>query len=521
MVGNSSVIGLWKSSPSLDRHPDSHSVGVRKPGVNYLSTTPLKTLRGWSIQNGRATYSLASPSTSMRVQIESDFVRFRLKRLLVSLSWIASAMCLLSVVSAQTPFGARAVAARVDQWIIPYVSAGDFSGVVLIAQGDQVLVKRAYGKADFEHGVPNYVETRFWIASLSKTFTAATIELLIAQGKITLQDHLNRYVSGIANGDQITVEQLLTHESGVGELDAADVYRDCLPNEELIARLRKLPPMFPPGSDSHYSNEGYFLLAMILEKVSGVSYESFLQKNIFDPLKLVNTGSACKDLPAGSNAAGYVPGDRAGSVVPLVFFECTRPGPGSLYSNAQDLLTWLRAVDSNPSFQNGKFSYPYGWGKRNYSGHDLIEQSGLHEGFEAHMALYSKEHIYAVVLSNVQSGLLNRIPKDLEAVLFGGETSRPPDVKPIPVGEVALRAYQGMYKAEAIPIPQNIVVSDGKLFMQWGSYPFLRILTPTGKDEFFFRYEYAKVKFERDGKGSISKMIWQWPGGEPVAFARK
>ena len=124
-------------------------------------------------------------------------------------------------------------------------------------------------------------------------------------------------------------------------------------------------------------------------------------------------------------------------------------------------------MDSNSSFQNSKFDYPYGWGKRNYSGRDLIEQSGLPEGFEAHMALYSREHIYAVVLSNVQSGLLNRIPKDLEAVPFGGETSRPPDVKPIPVGEVVLRAYQGMYKAEAIPIPQNIVVRDGKLFMQW------------------------------------------------------
>ncbi|HVH88676.1 MAG TPA: serine hydrolase [Terriglobales bacterium] len=428
---------------------------------------------------------------------------------------------MLSVVSAQTSLGARDVAARVDQWIIPYVSAGDFSGVVMIAEGDRVLVEKAYGKADFEHVVANSVETRFWIASLSKTFTAAAIESLIAQGKITLQDHLNKYVSGIANGDQITVEQLLTHESGVGELDAADMYRECLPEEELIARLRKVSPMFAPGSDSHYSNEGYFLLAMILERVSRVSYERFLQKNIFAPLKLANTGSACKDLPTGLNATGYVPGDRPGSVVPLFFSESTRPGPGSLYSNAQDLLAWLRAVDSNPSFQASKFDYPYGWGKRNYSGRDLVEQSGIHEGFEAHMALYPKEHIYAVVLSNVQSGFFSRIPKDLEAVLFGGETSRPPDVKPIAVGEAALRAYQGMYKAEAIPIPQNMVVRDGKLFMQWGSYPFLRILTPTGKDEFFFRYEYAIVKFERDGKGRISKMTWQWPGGEPVAFARK
>ena len=438
--------------------------------------------------------------------------------LLSGLSSFVAIICLVSAARAQT---LADLAARVDQWIIPYVSAGDFSGVVLIANGDHVLVERAYGKANFGRNVANSVETRFWIASLSKTFTAAAIELLIAQKKITLKDRLSKYVPGIANGEQITVEQLLTHESGIGELDAPDEYRECLPTKELTARLRKVSPMFAPGGDSHYSNEGYFLLAMILEKVSGMSYKNFLQKNIFVPLKLANTGSACKNIPAGTNADGYVPGKGSDSVVPLPFPESTRPGPGSLYSNAYDLLTWLQAVDNNPSFQVGKFDYPYGWGKRNYSGRDLIEQSGLHEGFEAHMALYPKEHIYAVVLSNVQSGFLNRIPKDLEAVLFGSETSRPPDVKPVAVAELTLREYQGTYKADAIPIPQNIVVRDGNLFMQWGSYPFLRMLTPTDKDQFFFRYEYAQVKFQRDAKGNISAMAWQWPGSEPVVFARR
>jgi len=441
-----------------------------------------------------------------------------LKTLLLGWASLGAALALSSPSTAQTTFDAFTIQGRVDGWINPYVRASDFSGVVLIAQGDHVLAEKAYGKADFQRDISNRVETRFRIASLSKTFTAAAIELLIAQGKITLRDPLSKYVEGIANGEKITVEQLLTHESGVGELDAADMYRECLSNEELIRRLRKVPPLFAPGSDSHYSNEGYFLLAMILEKVSGVSYPAFLQKNIFDPLKLANTGSACKDLPPGPNASGFVPGDKPGSVVPLPFAEAARVGPGSLYSNARDLYAWLRAVDRNPGFQVDKFEYPYGWGKRNYSGRDLIEQSGIHEGFNAHMALYPKEHLYAVVLSNVQSGLFNRIPKDLEAVLFGGETSKPPDVKPAAVGEAVLRAYEGVYKAKSIPVAQNIVVRDGRVFMQWGSYPFMRILTPTGKDEFFFRYEYAKVKFERDEKGAILQMTWQWPGGEPLAF---
>jgi len=443
-----------------------------------------------------------------------------MKRLFAGLSWVAATICLSGAVSAQTILDAPALSARVDQWITPYVSAGDFSGVVLIAQGDRVLAEKAYGQADHEHNVANRLETRFRIASLSKTFTAAAIERLIAQGKITLKDPLSKYIPGIANGDKITVEHLLLHESGVGQLDDPNVYRECLSNEEMIRRLRNVTPMFAPGTDDHYSNEGYFLLAMIIEKAAGVSFETFLQKNILQPLKLANTGSACLNPPP-PNASGYVPGDKAGSVVPLPFVEAAHVGPGSIYSNVRDLYAWLRAVDTDSRFQVGNLDYPYGWGKRNYSGRDLIEQSGIHEGFDAHMALYPKEHIYAVVLSNVQSGFQSRIPKDLEAVLFGGEISRPSEVKPAAIREAELRQYQGTYKAASISTEQRMTVREGKLYMQWGSYPFLRVLVPTGKDEFFFRYEYAKVKFERDAKGRVSKMTWQWPGGEPLAFARK
>lgn len=344
---------------------------------------------------------------------------------------LANTLCLLPVgiacsSAAQTTFDVATVEARVDQWIKPYVAAEDFSGVLLIAQGDRVLVEKAYGKADFQHEAANRIETRFRIASLSKTFTAAAIELLIAQGKLSLKDPLSKYVTGIANGDRITVEQLLKHKSGVGELDAPEVIRDCLSDEELVKRLRDVAPLFPPGTDSHYSNEGYFLLAVILQKVSGIPYSQFLWKNIFDPLRMTNSGSTCKDLPPGPNATGQVPGAKPGSVVPLPFEEATMIGPGSLYSNAHDLYTWLRAVGADPRFQVDRLEYPYGWGKRNYSGRDLIEQSGINEGFNAHMALYPKEHLYVVVLSNIQSGLFNRLPKDLEAILFGGETSRPP-----------------------------------------------------------------------------------------------
>jgi hypothetical protein len=167
---------------------------------------------------------------------------------------------------------------------------------------------------------------------------------------------------------------------------------------------------------------------------------------------------------------------------------------------------------------NQDLIYPYGWGKRNYSGRPLIEQSGILEGFNAHMALYAKEHIYAVVLSNIQSGFFNRIPKDLEAVLFGGEPSLPPEPKAFGASALKLRDYTGEYSSPATPYHQTLVIQDGRLSMRWGSFPFWRGLTAVGEDQFFFRYEYTEVRFERDSAGKVVRMIWKWPQGDPMIF---
>lgn len=409
------------------------------------------------------------------------------------------------------------VASRADGWLSAYESAGDFSGVVLLAQGDKILFEKAYGYADPQIRSPNRPETRFRTASLSKTFTAAAFELLVAQGKLKYSDPLSRYISGVPNGDAITVEQLLTHESGVGVLDSEDLYRDCLTHDEILARLKSVKPLFNPGTKSAYSNEGYFLLASIVERVSGSSYSEFLQQNIFAPLRMENSGVACRDLPEGRNAFGSVATASEVRLRPLPYNEAVLDGAGSVYSNAQNLLAWLRAVDTGP-FAVGKLKYPYGWGKRNYSSRELIEQSGHVEGFIAHVAVYPKEHIYAIVLGNVQSGFSQRIPHDLEAVLFGGEFSKPPVVTPITLGERSMRQYIGGYHSKEISFSQTLAVRDGQLAMHWGADPFWRELVMTDGDTFFVRADYAQIHFERGADGAVHRMVWNWPGGAHLAF---
>ena len=177
--------------------------------------------------------------------------------------------------AAQGNLDPAVVSSHADAWLKPYQEVGDFSGVVLLAQGDKILFQKAYGLSDPQVGLANRLDTRFRIASVSKTFTAAAIEKLVADGKVRYSDSLSHYVEGIPNGDSITIEQLLAHESGAGVFDSEDVYRDCLSRQDLLRRLSAAKPRFAPGKKSEYSNEGYFLLASVIERVTGLCLRGY------------------------------------------------------------------------------------------------------------------------------------------------------------------------------------------------------------------------------------------------------
>jgi CubicO group peptidase (beta-lactamase class C family) len=412
-----------------------------------------------------------------------------------------------------------ALSPKLDSYFEPYVKANDFSGVVLVAQGDRILSVREYGMADRAHRARNRRSTAFRLASLSKTFTAAAIVMLVERGAVNLQDPLNHFFPEFPNGGYIIVEQLLSHESGVGELDSPDLMRQCPSSDEMVRRIAKVPPFFAPGSSDRYSNEGYVLLAAIVEHASGMSYEAFLRKNILRPLNMKHTGVMCSEWPVSNHATGYIAGLGA-DVESLPFNEAGWNGPGSLYSTVDDLYTWLKAVNADRLFKFSALNYPYGWGKRNYSGKPLVEQSGQLEGYTAHMALYPEQKIYLVFLNNIESGLFSRVPKDLEAVLFGGKPSSPPDSVPVQAARDSVAEFAGAYSTKEYPVPLKFEVQDSGLFMHWGAVPFLRPLIMTGKDQFFTRAEYGSYEFIRDASGKVSGVKAKWDGGGSLELTR-
>ncbi len=231
-------------------------------------------------------------------------------------------------------------------------AADEFSGVVLIARNGSPIFQAAYGWADREKKTPNTLETKFNIGSINKTFTSLAVRKLMAEGKISAEDPIAKFLPDYPNRDaaaKVTVGHLLNMTSGIGDFfneryEAADKskirsLRDYLP---LFADK---PLAFEPGARNMYSNGGYIVLGLIVEKASGTDYYDYIRENIYKPAGMTDTESIPKDAVAERRALGYT--GKAGARTPNYG---TLPGRGSSagggYSTAADLLKYIVALDA-------------------------------------------------------------------------------------------------------------------------------------------------------------------------------
>jgi len=408
---------------------------------------------------------------------------------------------------------------RLDAYFARYAAAADFAGVALVARGNSTIFEKPYGKADMSTGAENTPNTWFRVASVSKTFTGAAVAMLASRGKISLEDPLAKYLPDFPRADAITLHHLLLHRSGVGQVAGTDIATKCLSTVEMLERIARAPRQFEPGVDSSYSNEGFFLLAVVVEKVSGQLFDTFLQENVFRPLQMASSGTLCSSTRPSGLSRGHVPSSRG--LTPLATGEVAMMGAGSVYSTAQDLLTWMRSLRRGDLLAISSLEYPYGWGKRNYGGHRLIEQTGILAGFTAHIALYGDDETYAIVLSNVQSGMVQRLAADLHSLLFGDRAvSTPPELLLIQLPPDKVASFEGDYSSKDLKVTLRIGVQNGLLTSRWGDYPFGMVWLPVGENEFFTRQEYARAHFEHDLSGAVTGATIAWPQGT-LSFVRQ
>jgi CubicO group peptidase (beta-lactamase class C family) len=337
-------------------------------------------------------------------------------------------------------------AKQIDDLMRKYVENGQFNGSLLVAENGKVIFKKGYGMANMEWAIPNAPDTKFRLGSLTKQFTAMLIMQLVEGGKLKLEGKITDYLTDYpkANGDKITIHHLLTHTSGIPNYTGLPGFQEKLSRNpykptDFIKQFSDLPLEFEPGSRFAYSNSGYFLLGVLIEKVTGKTYGKVLQENIFKPLGMNNTGYDVYSTILPKQATGYE--KRGLTYVKAPYIDMSIPySAGSLYSTVEDLALWDQALYSDnllsasskaTLFTPYKSGYAYGWfvGKRPLGqlkdSLQVMDHAGGIDGFHTVLSRLPENKHLVVLLNNTGFTNLDAMRDNIFRILYNQPIDTP------------------------------------------------------------------------------------------------
>lgn len=334
---------------------------------------------------------------------------------------------------AQNVVSESTVVSNADKYLGALYGQGQFSGSVLVARHGKVLLSKGYGAANLEYGILNTPQTKFLLASLTKEFTATAIMMLQERGQLNVSDSICKYVPECpAAWQPITLHHLLNHSSGIPEFSKfpdIDCYRrKSTTIAETVERAKIIVPVFKPGEKFGYSSLGYVLLGHVIEKVSGKSYETFLEDNIFEPLGMKDTGLLHPKMLIKHRAAGYAR-EKDGSLRNAPFYELDYiSAAGGLYSTVGDLYLFDQALYTGKllkpetlaaMFKPGIENTGYAWEIYRQFNRQLVRADGRSWGFSNSLTRYPADKVTVIVLSNIESAGAHKIADNLGAIVFG------------------------------------------------------------------------------------------------------
>lgn len=272
----------------------------------------------------------------------------------------------VSLVASSAP---KSLGERIETLVEGHIEKRKAVGAsVGVAKGNQVLFAGGFGFADRGEEIAAGKETVYRIGSITKQFTAAGILLLEKDRKLQLDDRLDKHVPEFPAEKEITLRHLLNHTSGIKSFTSLPSYPllmgQAVTHEDILGRFRDLPLEFEPGTRYRYSNSGYYLLGMVIENVSGMKYDEFLRKRIFEPLKMTASGYEKAEKPLPNQAKGY----RAwlGGTWPAKAQHMSQPfSAGALISSVEDMIRWQRALVEGELFPKKNFERMTTRGKLN------------------------------------------------------------------------------------------------------------------------------------------------------------
>ena len=411
----------------------------------------------------------------------------------------------------------EALAAKIDALMSGVYKPGQPGAAILVQKDGRTVIRKGYGMAEIELGVPVAPDMVFRLGSITKQFTAVSILLLAQEGKIGLQDEITKFLPDYpTQGKRITVEHLLTHTSGIQSYtdmpEWLPLWRKDMTLKELVDLFKDKPMQFEPGRSWSYNNSGYVLLGAIIENVSGKTYEQFVDERIFKPLGMTGSyyGSTERIIPR--RVLGYEEGK--GGFVNASYLSMIQPyAAGSLLSTVDDLARWSEAVFAGKlagkawldkaftpyKLANGESTgYGYGWFITDFAGHRSIEHGGGINGFLTYELTLPEDRIFIAILTNSAIASRNPEPWAVKIAWLALGLSEP-ERKVVAVAAQDLDAAAGVYANERQD-EYYFIRSGSKLFAQrkGGAKSELYPASPT---EFFLKDNPARFTFVRAAAG--------------------
>jgi CubicO group peptidase (beta-lactamase class C family) len=434
----------------------------------------------------------------------------------------ATALLVFLVLSSPTVARAATLPERLDAIAAEAFSKDGPGGSVIVVQGGKVLLRKSYGMADLELGVPARPEMVYRIGSMTKQFTAVAILQLVQEGKVRLEDPLSKYVPEYPGAQAITVEHLLTHTSGLKSYNDVPSYANSVREDrtpmQMVEGIRAEKAAFAPGERWMYSNSGYLFLGIIIEKASGMKYADYLRAKLFDPLGLKHTSVDDEDRVTAGRVKGYDIGPD-GAVRNAGYISMTQPyAAGSIESNVDDLARWsnllvagkvidraildrawanFRAKDGKPT------GYGYGWYVSDEAGSRFVSHGGKMTGFVSYGVLVPERKLFVAVLHNA---LGSESDPEYTAMRLALEAlGQSWSATPVAMSDKAKTRFTGIYDFDGVK--RVVRFEDGRLSVQREGGPEVT-LVPVAKDEFALDKAFGRVKFMAGSSGAIETLVF-------------
>lgn len=392
-----------------------------------------------------------------------------------------------------------------DSMINSYYKMNMFNGTVLVAEKNNILLNKGYGLKEKRKNTPLQPESIFQIYSITKPITSTVILMLAEKKKLFLDQKLSDYFD-LPSADKITIRQLLSHTAGIYEFTRDTIRKE--PTEAFFINYLKNKPLdFTPGTAWSYSNSGYWLLGLIIEKVTGMSYEDAVTKMIFRPLGMKSSGFYFDKLASPNKTSGYLNIFDSTKEEAEIYSGRSAYAAGAIYSTTGDLYTFHQALQGNKllsakglkeAYTTVKDFYALGWVVSNYDGKQMTYHSGSAAGYRTNLLRIPGSDICIVMLANTEMVNTQKLTDNLLDILLDKPYFIPRQVKQ---SKDTLLQYVGEYKGDNGFEIMVTLEEDGLVFEvreRARSVLFFR-----NRDTYYADDLRTDVIFERDPSGKI------------------